>query len=200
MRTQLNPTHTEGFHIDTPIHPYGSEELATLESRLTRFFSREYAQQPTSPDALEPFIQCASEGPTWEVTEQLMEQHYNESETLFSNFLDRKYLAYSMAYFDETGDAAQASQLSLEEAQTQKFKRICERCNIQGDERVLNIGCGFGSFEHYLAGAISKAQHYISDGEPNPSRLYPTAGRQSRSSLCCGRAQADQCGTRSALR
>ncbi|KRT54927.1 class I SAM-dependent methyltransferase [endosymbiont of Ridgeia piscesae] len=79
-----------------------------------------------------------------------MEQHYNESETLFSNFLDQKYLAYSMAYFDETGDAAQASQLSLEEAQTQKFKRICERCNIQGDERVLNIGCGFGSFEHYL--------------------------------------------------
>ena len=42
------------------------------------------------------------------------------------------------------------AQLSLETAQRQKFRLICERAGIKGNEKILNLGCGFGAFETYL--------------------------------------------------
>ncbi len=55
-----------------------------------------------------------------------------------------------MAYFGDDRDEVMNSALSLEEAQTKKFQLICDRIGIQGDEKILNIGCGFGSFERYI--------------------------------------------------
>jgi cyclopropane-fatty-acyl-phospholipid synthase len=79
-----------------------------------------------------------------------MAAHYDAPGALFQSFLDRDYRAYSMAYYGEDADAARASRLTLEQAQTEKFRLICERADIQDDQSILNIGCGFGSFELYL--------------------------------------------------
>ena len=55
-----------------------------------------------------------------------------------------------MAYYGETPNTIRTSTVSLEEAQRAKFALIAKRARIEGHERILNIGCGFGSLETYL--------------------------------------------------
>ena len=50
---------------------------------------------------------------------------------------------YTCAFFDKNE--------SLEEAQINKYHTICNRLGLSGEKAdVLNIGCGWGSFERYL--------------------------------------------------
>lgn len=132
------------------IHPYGTEPLLLQEQRVTRFIEREYQRLQQQPQTLESLGVSSSRGPMWEETDELISGHYDERIEFFTSFLDHDYRAYSMAYYGENGDAVRASSYSLEQAQEAKFRLICERIGIRGDERLLNIGCGFGSFEHYL--------------------------------------------------
>lgn len=136
------------------IHPYGSRELQIYEQRLTRYFSREYQSEADKQHTLEAFGITTDQGPTWEETDELMSVHYDQPLQFFQSFLDHDYLAYSMAYYGETPEQIMQSGFSLEQAQAEKFRLICERAEIRGRERILNIGCGFGSFEAYLF------QHY----------------------------------------
>ncbi|HFD86228.1 MAG TPA: methyltransferase domain-containing protein [Gammaproteobacteria bacterium] len=79
-----------------------------------------------------------------------MDTHYDEKMEFFNSFLDNHFRAYTMAYYGEQPDFVRETDITLEEAQGKKFQLICERIGIKGDERILNIGCGFGSFEQYL--------------------------------------------------
>jgi len=47
-------------------------------------------------------------------------------------FLDRSYMAYSMAYYGEEPEAIRASSASLVEAQRAKLALICERAGVHG--------------------------------------------------------------------
>ncbi|MCW8949491.1 MAG: class I SAM-dependent methyltransferase, partial [Sedimenticola sp.] len=132
------------------IHPYGSRELDLYEARLTRYFTKEYQQEADKKHTLEAFGITTDQGPTWEETEDLMSVHYDQPLEFFQSFLDKSYMAYSMAFYGETAEQAKQSTFTLEEAQKEKFRLICERAQIKGDEKILNIGCGFGSFEAYL--------------------------------------------------
>jgi len=129
---------------------YGSAELVNYEKHLTRFFSREYAPYLTQPD---PFLEeqiITNEGPLVIQNDELMDEHYDKQLPLFESFLDQYYMAYTMAYFGGEPDEIVNSTLSLEAAQKQKFRLICERAGIKGNEEILNLGCGFGAFETYL--------------------------------------------------
>jgi len=128
----------------------GSEELARHERHLTRFFEREYKRLSDNPVSLESLGISTDQGSMMEDTEALMDSHYDERPEFFASFLDKQYTAYSMAYYGETPDAIRSSTVSLEEAQQAKFALIAERAKIKGHERILNIGCGFGSLETYL--------------------------------------------------
>ncbi len=87
----------------------------------------------------------------WCETDALMERHYDADLTLFRAFLDRHYMAYSMAYYGEEPNAIRASSASLEQAQRAKLALVCERAGVRGNERILSIGCGFGPLETFLA-------------------------------------------------
>ena len=128
----------------------GSDELASHERHLTRFFEREYKRLSDNPVSLESLGIATDRGPMSEETEALMDSHYDERPEFFASFLYKQYMAYSMAYYGETPDAIRSSTASLEEAQQAKFALIAERAKIKGHERILNIGCGFGSLETYL--------------------------------------------------
>lgn len=132
------------------IHPYGSRELQLYEERLTRYFTREYQRQSDKKQTLEAFGITTDQGPTWQETDELMSVHYDQPLEFFKSFLDRDYMAYSMAYYGETPDQVMQSTHTLELAQKEKFRLICERAEIKGNESIINIGCGFGSFETYL--------------------------------------------------
>jgi cyclopropane-fatty-acyl-phospholipid synthase len=127
-----------------------TEETRLYESRLTRFFEREYVRYRDSDLVPSDYGVPTDEGPIMEETEALMEQHYDEQQDFFSGFLDTQYRAYSMAYYGDLPEDVRKSSATLEDAQEAKFALSAKRAGIQGDEKIFNIGCGFGSLETYL--------------------------------------------------
>jgi cyclopropane-fatty-acyl-phospholipid synthase len=132
------------------VYPYGSLELEIFEERITRFFNREYKRRLADNIQFNDTGATFDQGPMWSKTDDLMEKQYDQDLRLFEAFLDKKILAYSAAYYGEDSESVKSSKLSLENAQDAKYKLICDRAEINGSENILNIGCGFGSFESYL--------------------------------------------------
>ncbi len=128
----------------------GDAELERHEKALTRYFEKEYQRCLKNPQSLEALGVIASQGPIAEETGVLMDRHYDERPEFFARFLDSHYRAYSMAYYGATPEAIRNSSATLESAQKAKFSLIAERAQIAGHERVINIGCGFGSLETFL--------------------------------------------------
>ncbi len=69
--------------------------------------------------------------------------HYDVGNEFFKLFLDRS-MTYSCAYF--AGGAS-----TLEEAQEAKLELVCSKLKLAPDERVLDVGCGWGSFAIHAA-------------------------------------------------
>ncbi|HWF54188.1 MAG TPA: cyclopropane-fatty-acyl-phospholipid synthase family protein [Solirubrobacteraceae bacterium] len=69
--------------------------------------------------------------------------HYNVGNDFFKLFLDET-MTYSCAYWRD-GAA------TLEEAQFAKRELVCRKLALQPDERVLDVGCGWGSFVIHAA-------------------------------------------------
>lgn len=132
------------------IHAYGSEQALKQEAHVARFLSREYQMVLDNPTTLDEMEISTISGPMWEETDNLMETHYDEKFEFFDSFLDSHYYAYTMAYYGDTPEVIQCNSITLEEAQKNKFHLICDRIGLEGNERILNLGCGFGSFERYL--------------------------------------------------
>jgi len=63
--------------------------------------------------------------------------HYDLSDKLYDLFLDPKK-QYSCAYFKNEND-------TLEDAQNNKIQHIIKKLNIQPNQKILDIGCGWGS-------------------------------------------------------
>jgi cyclopropane-fatty-acyl-phospholipid synthase len=72
--------------------------------------------------------------------------HYNAGNEFFALFLDRS-MTYSCALFSRGAT-------TLEEAQAAKLELVCTKLALQPGERVLDVGCGWGSF------AIHAAKHH----------------------------------------
>jgi cyclopropane-fatty-acyl-phospholipid synthase len=70
--------------------------------------------------------------------------HYDLGNDLFEAMLDRRYMAYTCAYW--RGGAT-----TLEDAQEAKLELICRKLTLQPGMRVLDIGCGWGGFGRYAA-------------------------------------------------
>ncbi len=86
--------------------------------------------------------------------------HYDLGNELFARMLDPTMM-YSCALFERDG-------MTLEEASIAKLERICERLQLGPDDRVLEIGTGWGGFAIHAAGTrgchvttttISREQH-----------------------------------------
>ncbi|HHH39299.1 MAG TPA: methyltransferase domain-containing protein [Sedimenticola sp.] len=175
--------------LEAGILPYGSKELQLYEERLTRYFTREYRRLAEQAPPLEEAGIPTDQGPMWAQTEQLMDEHFDAPTELFRAFLDPEFMAYTMAWYGETPDAVKASTRTLEQAERAKFEQVARRAGIQGNERVFNIGCGFGPLETYLFDAFpelditsitpSKVQTgYIRECMANPE--HPLYRRQLR--------------------
>ena len=72
--------------------------------------------------------------------------HYDVSNEFFALFLDES-MTYSCAIFSRGAE-------TLEEAQREKLELVCTKLDLQEGQRVLDIGCGWGSF------AIHAAEHH----------------------------------------
>lgn len=70
--------------------------------------------------------------------------HYDLGDDLFAHFLDPS-MTYSAAWFEHEGQ-------SLAEAQAAKLRRLCRLVDLQRDDRLLEIGTGWGSLAVCAAG------------------------------------------------
>jgi cyclopropane-fatty-acyl-phospholipid synthase len=69
--------------------------------------------------------------------------HYDVGNEFFALFLDRS-MTYSCALFSRGAK-------TLEEAQEAKLELVCTKLALQAGERVLDVGCGWGSFAVHAA-------------------------------------------------
>jgi cyclopropane-fatty-acyl-phospholipid synthase len=69
--------------------------------------------------------------------------HYDLSNEFFALFLDRS-MTYSCAFFSRDG-------ASLESAQEAKLELTCRKLRLQPGQRILDVGCGWGSFAIHAA-------------------------------------------------
>ena len=111
----------------------------TLRAQLTRCFKGRHSKQSDR---------------------QAIAFHYDVSNDFYGLWLDAERV-YSCAYFETPED-------SLERAQRQKLEHICRKLRLRKDERMLDIGCGWGALicwaaRHHGVRAhgitLSEAQH-----------------------------------------
>ena len=69
--------------------------------------------------------------------------HYDLSDSLYDLFLDETR-QYSCAYFETEKD-------SLHQAQLNKMDRLSDKLSLNKNDKVLDIGCGWGSLSRYMA-------------------------------------------------
>jgi cyclopropane-fatty-acyl-phospholipid synthase len=69
--------------------------------------------------------------------------HYDVGNEFFALFLDSS-MTYSCALFSRGAT-------TLEEAQEAKLELVCSKLRLQPGERVLDVGCGWGSFAMHAA-------------------------------------------------
>ena len=82
-------------------------------------------------------------GNTRQGSRRNIEAHYDLGNAFYRQWLDDTML-YSSAIFDETTP-------TLEAAQAKKLARIADLLALDGGERVLEIGCGWGALAAHLA-------------------------------------------------
>jgi len=64
--------------------------------------------------------------------------HYDLGEDLYDLFLDKHHRQYSCAYWKSSNE-------TLEEAQQNKINHIIKKLDLKPGQKVLDIGCGWGS-------------------------------------------------------
>ncbi len=69
--------------------------------------------------------------------------HYDLGNDFFKLFLDEKMM-YSCAYFEKP-------EAGLNEASLAKLERVCQKLQLQPDDRVIEIGSGWGGFAIHAA-------------------------------------------------
>jgi cyclopropane-fatty-acyl-phospholipid synthase len=74
---------------------------------------------------------------------EAVRHHYDVSNEFFSLFLDDS-LTYSCAIFSRGAE-------TLEAAQEEKLETVARKLALQEGERVLDVGCGWGSFPLWVA-------------------------------------------------
>ena len=134
------------------IHYYGSAELLKYEEYMSRYFEREYERWHGNKRSPESYGVSSFNGDIVDKDTYFNSiDHYNKELSIYQAFLDKCYMAYSMAYYGATENSKEIiNHISLEQAQEEKYKLIIERAGIEDGQNILEIGCGFGGFIKYV--------------------------------------------------
>lgn len=84
--------------------------------------------------------------------EEVVDAHYDLPAELFDHMLGET-MAYSCGYWRDLTDDVHEPEPSarLDDAQRRKLDLICRKLELEEDDLVLDLGCGFGSFSRFAA-------------------------------------------------
>ncbi|HEX7374742.1 MAG TPA: cyclopropane-fatty-acyl-phospholipid synthase family protein [Steroidobacteraceae bacterium] len=96
------------------------------------------------------FVASLRNSPVAIATREANEQHYELPCEFFAHVLGRN-LKYSSCYFD-------AGVTALDDAEDRMLALTCERARLQDGERILELGCGWGSLTLWMARHFPQAR------------------------------------------
>jgi cyclopropane-fatty-acyl-phospholipid synthase len=102
-----------------------------------------------SADALERFVAAMDTAPVAPVPERANEQHYEVPPELFTAALGPRR-KYSCCYWP-------AGVATLAEAELRALEATCERAQLKDGQRILELGCGWGSLTLFMAERYPRA-------------------------------------------
>ena len=134
------------------VHRYGSIELLQFEKHMERYFAREYDRWQGNRELPEKYGVSSFEGDIAKqgtYTDSI--EHYDKELKIYQSFLDKKYMVYSMGYYGATDYLPKVNnELTIDQAQADKYNLIIQRTGIKDGDKILELGCGFGGFATYL--------------------------------------------------
>lgn len=136
------------------------------------------ARRRAAPDdaQLSNFARERSVGPIAIATQDANAQHY-EVPTEFYRLLLGTHLKYSSAWFDE-------GQTSLDEAEARMLAICAERARLAPGQRVLELGCGWGSLSLWMARHFPDSQITgVSNSRTQKAWIDAQAGREGLTNL-----------------
>ena len=131
-----------------------------LEQRL-REQSDLYAQNRDA--ALDEWIERMRSGAIAPVPEKANEQHYELPPEFFSLVLGKR-LKYSCALYP-------TAETSLDQAEEAMLRLTCERAGLADGQRVLELGCGWGSLTLWVAEHFP-ASRILAVSNSSPQRAF----------------------------
>jgi cyclopropane-fatty-acyl-phospholipid synthase len=120
----------------TPPLDRGSRARLMLAGLRARGFTR-----PPAPSAAE--LRSRGSRHSRARDARAVRHHYDVSNDFFALFLDAS-MTYSCAVFSRGAR-------TLEDAQAEKLELVCSKLGLRPGERVLDVGCGWGSFPIHAA-------------------------------------------------
>lgn len=129
----------ERIHSPVPLNVEKNWQFWTEpKARIWEWVARSYPPEPVRIAYLDAMLDATHS--------QGIEAHYDISNDFYALFLDRKYRFYTCAEFHNNTE-------TLEQAQTNKAKYLQSLLNLNGNERLLDLGCGWGAMLQFLKDA-----------------------------------------------
>lgn len=119
-------------------------DAAALDELLTRIFDARLQTKlrPSPSMMLDGILSRVLNAQSKRRAFQIGEKHYDNGNDLYKAMLDKR-LVYTCGYWKNA--------TTLDEAQEAKLDLVCRKLRLQPGQRVLDIGCGWGSFAKFAA-------------------------------------------------
>ncbi len=129
---------------------------------------------------LQALIETLRASPIAIHTDAANEQHYELPPEFFTLVLGR-HLKYSCAYYrlDGGGDGATQGGVDLDSAEAAMLELTCRRARLADGERILELGCGWGSLTLFMAARFPRAR-ITAVSNSRPQREYIEAQVRAR--------------------
>ncbi len=123
-------------------------------------------------EQLNSFLQTCAKANIAEVPELANEQHYEVPPEFFVSALGPR-LKYSCCHWDQGCD-------SLAEAEESSLRITCERARLENGQRILELGCGWGSLSLWMAEHYPDAKITAVSNSTGQRRFIESRARQLR--------------------